>query len=207
MDDEVAPVKRNQERGVDGLMDVQRRYFELLSQLGSKTSVCRALSIQTRQISRWLREDPAFLKSHEGYFAASRDATKARFQELQEKLPDLAAELMEAMKVVTVKHNCFACGMENTVEIDTTNDVVRARMWADLMKATGHLTDVKRIEGEITHVTLTAGQRIALEKLRRNLPVSVQQRKELESMGLLEDLQTYNGSQLPDGDTIEGEVL
>jgi len=195
MEDDVAPVTRNVTRGGDGLLDMQRRYFELLSQLGSKKSVCQALGITTKQVGRWLREDPMFLRAHEGYFAASRDATKARFQELQEKLPDLAMELMEAMKIVTVKHNCASCGMENVVEIDTTNDVVRARMWADLMKATGHLTDVKRIEGEVTHVTLTAGQRIALEKLRRGLPVSVQQRKELESMGLLEDLQTYDGSQ------------
>lgn len=193
---------------MDGLMDIQRRYFELLSQLGSKTTTCRALGIQNRQIGRWLREDSAFLKAHEGYFSASRDATASRFQELQEKLPDLAAELMEAMKVISVKHNCFACGMENTIEIDTTNDVVRARMWSDLMKATGHLKDVTKHEGEVVHTVLSAGQRIALEKLRRNLPVSVQQRKELESMGLLEDLQTYDGSQVQtNNDTVEGEVL
>ena len=210
MEEDKALVRRNVERGADGLMDVQRRYFELLSQLGTKESVCRALGITNKQIGRWLREDPAFLHQHEAYFATSRDATKARFQELQERLPDLALELMEAMKIVNVKHMCTACGNEDNIEVNTTNDVVRARMWADLMKATGHLTDVRRIEGEVTHVTLTAGQRIALEKMRRGLPVSVQQRKDLEAMGLLEDLNMYDGSTLIDADaaeTIEGEVV
>ncbi len=204
------PVARNRDRGEDGLLESQRKYFQILSQVGKKETACAAVGIPVRQISRWLREDPAFLRAHEGFFGASREATKARFAELQERLPDLAMELMEASKVVTVKHNCTSCGMENVVSIDTTNDTVRARMWADLMKATGHLVDTKRIEGEVTHVTLTAGQRIAFEKLKRGLPISVQQRKDLEQMGLLEDLKMYDGSTLIDADsadTIEGEVL
>ncbi len=210
MEDEHAPIIRNRDRGDDGLLEIQRKYFQVLSQVGKKETACGAIGIPARQISRWLREDPAFLRAHENYFGASREATKARFDELQERLPDLAMELMEASKVVTVKHNCSSCGMEDIVSIDTTNDTVRARMWADLMKATGHLTDVHRIEGEVTHVTLTAGQRIALEKIRRGLPISVQQRKDLEAMGLLDDLRMYDGSNLIDpdsADTIEGEVV
>ncbi len=210
MEDEFAPVKRNRDRGEDGLMDVQRNYFKILSQVGSKELACGVLGIPPKQVSRWLREDPAFLRAHEGFFSASRDATKARFDELQERLPDLALELMESMKVVTVKHECVQCGHTNTVQVDTTNDTVRARMWADLMKATGHLTDVHRVEGEVMHTTITAGLRLALEKMRRGLPVSVQQSKELEQMGLLDDLQRYDGSKLlePDSENIvEGELL
>ena len=78
MEDEVAPVTRNVNRGSDGLMDVQRRYFELLAQLGKRESVCASLGITTKQIGRWLREDPAFLRAHDGFFSASREATKAR---------------------------------------------------------------------------------------------------------------------------------
>ena len=70
------------------------------------------------------------------------------------------------------------------------------------MKASGHLADVRRIEGDVNVTHLTAGQRIALEKLRRGLIVSVQQRKELESMGLLEGLTKYE-----DGSSIEAEIV
>ncbi len=196
MDKALVPHDPTRDRDARGLLSVQRKYFEVLAVVGGKQLTCAAIGIPVRQISRWLREDPAFLKAHEEFFSASRAATKARFDELQERLPDLATELMEAHKIVTVEHVCSHCGERDKVSVDTTNDVVRARMWADLMKATGHLTDIRRVEGEVSVTHLTAGQRIAIEKLRRGLPVSVQQRKELEEMGLLEGLTQYDGSGL-----------
>ena len=207
MDDNVAPTipdgrSMSRHRGPDGLMDKQRRYFELLSELGDKPAVCAALGIKIGLVTRWLRNDDAFLKAHEQFFAGSHDATKARFQEMQEMLPDLAQELMESHKIITVQHVCTECGHKDTVEVNTTNDTVRARMWEAFMKASGHLADVRRIEGNVSVTHLTAGQRIALEKLRRGLIVSVQQRKELESMGLLEGLKKYDG-----GNIIEAEIV
>ena len=188
-------------RDESGLLSIQHRYFGLLAGVGSRRDACLALGIPNSRVTRWLREDPAFLHAHEDYFKDSKEATKARFQELQERLPDLAIELMESYKKVSVKSNCAKCGHTNTVVIDTTNDTVRARIWADMMKATGHLTDVRRIEGEVSVTHLTAGQRIAIEKLRRGSVISVQQRKELEAMGMLEGLTTYDGSNILAGES------
>lgn len=188
-----------------GLLPAQVKYFDLLAHVGDRKAACMAMGIQSSRVTRWLREDAEFLRAHEAYFKDSKEATKARFQELQERLPDLASELMESYKKVKVKSDCVKCGHSNTIIIDTTNDTVRARIWADMMKATGHLTDVRRIEGDVSITHLTAGQRIALEKLRRGLIISVQQRKELEQMGLLEGLTTYDGSNILEGEIVSSE--
>jgi hypothetical protein len=181
-------------RGEDGLLPAQREYLAVYSDTGSPAEALRRLRLTQARVTRWLREDPAFLRVHEDLFKGSYNATKARFGALQERLPDLALDLMQAHKVVVVKHICTECGNKQDVAVDTTNDTVRARMWSDLMKAAGHLKDVRRVEGDVSITHLTAGQRIALEKLRRGLDISVQQRKELEAMGALEGLKRYDGS-------------
>ena len=185
-----------------GLLPVQQRYFNGLSRTGDKQDACDGAGIRKAQVTRWLRNDPAFLRAHEDFFRGAHDATAARFEEIQESLPDIAMELLQANKTVKVNHNCTHCGERDVIYVDTTNDTVRARMWADLMKQSGHLKDIRKIEGEVNVTTLSFGQRIAIEKLRRGLQVSVQQRKELEAMGLLDGLTEYNSSEL-----IEGEVI
>ncbi|KKN84428.1 hypothetical protein LCGC14_0288900 [marine sediment metagenome] len=202
MNNDRALIGRPRARGEDGLLPTQRRYFDLLSRNGSKRDACDGVGIKSAQVTRWLRDDPAFLRAHEEFFQSAHDATAARFTELQERLPDIAMELLEANKTIKVTNICSKCSHKDTIYVNTTNDTVRARMWADLMKAAGHLKDIRKIEGDVNITHLSAGQRIALEKLRRGLDVSVQQRKELESMGMLEGLKMYDGSEI-----IEGEIL
>ncbi len=207
MDDDKAPVPQDgradlRARGDDGLLPSQREYFDLLSRFGTKELACAGLGIDPSRVTRWLRDDPAFLRAHENFFKGAFDATKARFQEMQESLPSLARDLMEAHKAIIVKHICTECGHKDDVSVDTTNDTVRARVWADMMKVVGQLKDVRKLEGEVNVTHLTAGQRIALERLRRGLAISIQQRRDLEDMGQLDGLKMYDGSEI-----LEGEVL
>jgi hypothetical protein len=188
-------------RDETGLLPIQRAYLEAFVETGSKSAALKKLNLAQRQVTRWLREDPAFLQVHNEYFSQSHQATAARFQSLQEKLPELAEDLMEATKTLKVIHQCTHCGERDDVFVDTNNDTVRARILEMLMKAMGHLKDVRRIEGEINITELTAGERIALERIKRGLDVSVPLRKTLESRGLLEGVQHYDGS-----DVLEGEA-
>ena len=186
------------------LLPAQREYLRALENEGSKKEVIEKLGLSARRVNRWMREDERFRSVHAAIFEGSFQATKQRFTELQEQLPDLALELITAKKIITVYHECVKCGHKNQVDVDTTNDTVRARIFDSIAKITGHQVATLKVEGVIEHIELTAGQKIALMKIKRGLPIGAQTRLELINMGVLNEEGEITKDAMRE-DVVEGE--
>lgn len=164
-----------------GLMPIQQEYLLKLAELGSEKEARQALGLSANRVSRWLREEPAFREIHGRLFQQSFAVAQTRLDALQEKLPDVAEELLEAMRHVTVE--CPSCGDKFNVSVQ--NDAVRAKVLEMMMKAKGHLKDIRRVEGGITVTEMTAGQRVAVMRWQRGLELSERQVRVLEELGVL----------------------
>lgn len=175
------PAKRDE----DGLLPKQREYLNELQRSNDQENVvARRLDISRQRLWKWMR-DEKFLAAYNTEYAGVKEATRARFQAMQEVLPETAEDLLKSKKQITTQHVCSECGHRESVTFDVSNDAVRAKVWTELMKATGQTQDIRKltVEGEMVH--LTGWQKIALERVRRNLPISAEQWRVLEDLGVL----------------------
>lgn len=171
-------------RDEDGLMPAQREYIEKFIETGSETEARRALNLRQHRINRWFREDAAFRSIWEQHFQAVSESVQLRLKTVEEELPDSIRRLLQAQKPFKVTCPC-GCKETFTVAVDSLG--IQAKMVELMMKAAGHLKDVRRLEGEVSVTHLTAGQRMALSLHSRGKQISEQSRRELIQMGFIDD--------------------
>lgn len=171
-------------RGPDGLMPAQREYLQKYAETGTEANARKALGLSNRRVARWLREDEAYQKVYAEAVGGIHTAVQLRLKSIEEELPDAIKRLMSAAKDITVQ---CPFDREHKFTITVDHPVVQARMVEMLMKAQGHLKDVRRIEGEVDVTHLTVGQRMALALWNTGKKISEQSRRELIQMGLIEN--------------------
>jgi hypothetical protein len=185
-------------RGPDGLLPAQREYLQKYAETGTEAEARRVLGLSNRRIARWHREEEAFRKAYDETIGSVHEAVAQRLKGVEEELPDAIRRLMHGVKPIPVK--CPGCGEKFTVDVE--NQTVQARIVEMMMKAQGHLKDVRRLEGEaiITHLTL--GQRMALSMHNAGKEISEQSRRDLLNLGLIEE----EVPPLTGPDVVEGEA-
>jgi hypothetical protein len=179
-------------------MPAQREYLQKYAETGTEAEARQALGLSNRRIARWHREEEAFRKAYDETIGSVHEAVAQRLKGVEEELPDAIRRLMHGVKPIPVK--CPGCGEKFTVDVE--NQTVQARIVEMMMKAQGHLKDVRRLEGEalITHLTL--GQRMALSLHNLGKEISAQSRRDLINLRLIEE----EVRPPDDPNVVEGEV-
>lgn len=171
-------------RGSDGLMPAQREYLQQYAETGSEAEARKKLGLSNRRVARWHREEEAYRTAYDEVVGGVHEAVKQRLKAVEEELPEAIKRLMHGMKPIPIK--CPACDEKFTVSVN--NQTVQARIVEMMMKATGHLKDVRRLEGEILHSEgLPMGLRMALSLWGKGKEISEQSRRELVNLGLISD--------------------
>lgn len=191
-------VKRN----VEGLLPAQVEYLQLLAEGNSDKDARKKLSLTNDRVGRWRRKDESFIKAYDAYSHEVVESVQTTARMMSEKAAAAVDELLEEMKPIKVSIDCAKCTHKNTTYIQVRDSGVRARIAEMIWKATGILKDVRRIEGEVGVTHMTAGQRMALALWNdgKGERVSEQAKRELRSMGLIDD------EEAP-ADFIEGEAV
>lgn len=185
-------------RGPDNLLPAQREYLQKYAETGSEAEARQALGLSNSRVARWHREEEVFRTSYNDVVGGIHEAVRQRLKSVEEELPEVIQRLMHGVKPIPVK--CPECGEKFTVSVQ--NQTVQAKIVEMMMKAQGHLKDVRRLEGEAMVTHLTLGQRMALSLLKDGKEISEQSRRELDQMGLIPD----EPNEEPPPDVVEGEV-
>lgn len=192
-------VKRNAE----GLLPAQVEYLQLLAEGNSDKNTRKKLNLTNDRVGRWRRQDESFIKVYDAYSHEVVESVQTTARMMSEKAAVAVNELLDSAKSTTVQVTC-PCECDHTFKttIRIGDPAIRARMAEMIWKATGILKDVRRIEGEVGVTHMTAGQRMALALWNdgKGERVSEQAKRELRSMGLIDD------EEAP-ADFIEGEAV
>ena len=187
-------------RDPEGLLLDQRRYLQRLSDSGDwkKASEDCDPPIPASRVKRWLREDNYFKTAYDKLFSQAPEVARRQIALLAEKAADVAEELLGEMKPISRTFKCIKCGTNNNVTIHVRDAAIRAKMVETIMKSSGVLKDIRKLEMEGEVLVLTLPQKLAMAQLNAGQPISEQMRRQLLQQGV--DLQQYR-----EEDVIEGE--
>jgi len=172
------------QRDAQGLLPAQVTFLRELATTLEPRIAADTLGFKWTRIRSWLRSDQAFKTAYDELFSSNREEMKREVALFADEAMDELFNLLKEEKPVSRTINCTKCGEKNTVIVQVRDASVRAKVAELAQKMSGRLVDVRRLEGEVTHLTFY--QKTALEKVRRGKPIGAQTRIELENMGLLE---------------------
>lgn len=172
------------QRDSQGLLPAQASFLRELATTLEPREAADTLGFKWTRVRSWLRSDKAFQTAYDELFSSARGDMKREVALFADESMDELFSLLKEEKPISKTFSCTKCSKKNTITVQVRDASVRAKVAELGQKMSGRLVDVRRLEGEITHLTFY--QRTALEKIRRGKPIGAQTRKELENMGLLE---------------------
>lgn len=193
-------------RDKDGLMLDQRRYLQKLSDSGDWKKAAEDCNppIPTTRVKRWLREDDSFKNAYDDLFSQAPEVARRQIAMLSERAADVAEELLDELKPISRTFRCTKCGTNNNITVHVRDAAIRAKMVETIMKSSGVLKDIRKLEMEGEMLVLTLPQKLALAQLKAGQPVSEQMKRQLLQQGL--DLKQYEEEDVLEGEyTVEGE--
>lgn len=170
-------------RGPDDLMPPQREYLQKYAETGSESEAREALDLSNRRVARWHREDEAFRAAFSTIVDGVHEGVAQRLKAVEEELPDAIKRLMSASKPIKV-----TCPYDEKHKFEITVDhpSVQAKMVEMMMKARGHLKDVRRLEMGADE-ELSSALALALSMFKKGKQISEQSRLALIQSGHIED--------------------
>ncbi len=189
------------QRDKEGLLPAQVSFLRELATTLEPREAADTLSFKWTRIRAWLRSDKAFQTAYDDLFSSAREDMKREVALFADEAMDELFRLLKEEKSVSRTINCTKCGTKNTITVQVRDASVRAKVAELAQKMSGRLVDVRRLEGEMVHLTFY--QKTALEKVRRGKPIGAQTRLELENMGLLD----REVQQIPKDDVIVDAVV
>ena len=173
-------------RDEQGLLPAQSAYILELGQTLDPKQAAVTLNYKWRRVREWLRSDKAFQRAYDTLFSAAQEGMQREVELFADEAMNELYKLLTAEKRVTKTFKCTECDTSNSVTVEVRDASTRAKVAEMAMKMSGRLKDVRKLEGEIVHLTFY--QKTALEMARRGLldKVGAQTRLELEEMGYLD---------------------
>lgn len=178
-----------------GLLPQQRLVLQELLTSRSWADAEAAHGVTPRTIGRWMRSDPRFRAAYEKLFDDRGETIRKEVAASAAKAADTLEAALDATSSEKLDVTCPNCHVEFEVDLRKPNWSARLRAAESVLKIGGQLKDVKKIEGEIVHMSIE--HKIALVRLARGLSVPP---------GIMEDLRKMNLLEAPsDDNTIDAE--
>lgn len=144
----------------------------------------KGAGVSPRTFGRWMRSDPNFRAAYDKLFDDRGEVVRKEIASMASKAAITLEEAFNASNVQSMDVECPHCHYEFEIKVDKPNWGARMKAIEIATKVGGQLKDVKKIEGEVVHMTLE--HKIALARLQRDLPIPPHMLEELQRMGLLD---------------------
>jgi len=174
-----------QRRGPDGLMLIQRQFFQELLVQGSWRKACAALNIKERRVRGWLEADEAFGKAYDDLFGLE-DAklTRRELELMSGRAAGMYDEALEAERGLRQEVICPKCKEKFAINYTRPDWRIRLRAGDTILRASKILQDTKEIKGTMFNINLTGDEAIALLAIRAGRPVPEAARAQLRAKGI-----------------------
>lgn len=168
-----------------GLTLEERRLLSEIAVQGSWREAAKSLGIDPRRIQRMFN-NAAFKKEYDAMFPHDTQVVERELNFVSKDAAVILEEVRDAELNKTVHAQCPQCGKKFDVFVRVIDYVTKMRALEIMLKTMGLMKDTKsvKVEGSVTHVniTLSTAQMLALQALKRGLPVNPQTYRELENL-------------------------
>lgn len=172
-------------RDKSGLLPQQQQVLQQLLSAHSWQEVAQRLGLGPNQLTRWLREDAQFRAVYDRIFSTDTENVRRHIEASAGKAADALDAALDATRLISVEIECPECGHTFDYEAPAPNWTARLRAAETVLKVGRVLKDVKKIEGEVLHLTLPQKLGLAMIKRGQDAMVPDAIKEELREMKLL----------------------
>ena len=158
-----------------GLTLVERQLLTEIAMTGSWQKAAHSLGMDKRKVRALMKRD-AFKREYDKLFSVEAVAATAKELTLiSENAGDIYEEAVKAELEKKFPVTCEECGHKQTVLVKVMDWPTKLRAIETVLKIARVIKDERSLKVEadiqITHVELTTGEYLALERLHRGMPV------------------------------------
>ena len=167
------PSKALVERDERGLTLLDRRLLQEIALTGSWQQAADALGLTRRQVRERFKIQ-SFKEQYDAIFDSEEiQATKRELELVATGTGKLYEEALNAEKTRNVATVCPDCGHKFSIFVQVVDWMARLKAGETLLKLTKLLKDERKVqvEGQVGVVHMSAGEYLALQRLRMGLPV------------------------------------
>ena len=190
-----------------GLMPAQEEFLAELARVFDPKAAAAGAGLNWRRVVEWLRSDLNFQRYYQELNTETAVVARETIRAGSEAASDALIKALTSEKGASLTVTCPSCESKFTVRTKVADNPSRLRAIENVLKVSGILKEVHRIEGDIGVTHLDFGQRMAMTALKRGRRISAQMFEELVNMGVINEevLEELKRTGHPNV-TIEGEA-